>query len=307
MLSLTATFLTILLTHAVTAEHKDPLAGMTAKDAGDIHNRIMTQVDKRMKDNIPTEYGSYMDIALEEMLSLCGTMDEDCARAVNKAIVGSSERINLHQVSGKSLTEFDMGTIFPDEFDDDTRKHFESIHDALSLLKDDNIDDVLSAIDEVVEKVEKSDAHEMIKAGIVAAASVASGSTQYWMNARTDHENNFRRLQSDNTEIMRSNGSRETGLLNLIFAPINIVIADFIGAVVGSIDPIIDFAFAAGAASPTPILFGVVFTAGFDSLAATGIIIPAASTIVRCFLENSLTSVNCSIRELFCGETDLCK
>jgi len=306
-ITLTISFVTLILEHAIAAENKNLLTGITAKDVGDVHNKIMDQVDKRMRENIPTEYDSYIEIATEEMLTLCGDGDEECEKAVNEALHDSSKRVMEHQLSGKSLTEFDMNTILPDELDDETRAHFESIHDALSLLKDDNMDDVLSAIDEIVEKVENGNAHDVIKTALVSVASVASGSTKYWMNARTDPENNFRRLQNDHTNIFKRSGSPEKSLLNLLIDPVSIAVADFIGAVVGSIDPIIDYVLAGGIASPFPIFFGVVLTSAGDSITSTGIIIPAASVAVRCFLEDQLTSANCSIRELFCSETDICK
>lgn len=276
-----------------------------------------------MRDDLPSNLESYNEIVLEEMIAFaCLKGDHECEKHAFTKLEESNRRVRLHKVQTDTLEDFDLESILPEKLDKETKDIFISIHDTLAGLdkggdQEDNVSVVLSTIDDIVERVDNHESlDEVRKAALLSAASVAAGSTKYWAGALKDSENSFRRLQLSSYQYIKENTSNDIdsrrrmqsfgGIVGRLVNIGQIVIADFIGAVVGTIDPLIEFILSSFAASPTPIFFGAFITATFDSIAATGIVIPAASTIVRCVLEDILTAVNCSVLELFCGNTDIC-
>lgn len=318
-------FITLNRAEALSENLKDdhPLKHLTAKNIGDFHNRVLTRVDDRMRDDLPSNLESYNEIVLEEMIAFaCLKGDHECEKHAFTKLEESNRRVRLHKVQTDTLEDFDLESILPEKLDKETKDIFISIHDTLAGLdkggdQEDNVSVVLSTIDDIVERVDNHESlDEVRKAALLSAASVAAGSTKYWAGALKDSENSFRRLQLSSYQYIKENTSNDIdsrrrmqsfgGIVGRLVNIGQIVIADFIGAVVGTIDPLIEFILSSFAASPTPIFFGAFITATFDSIAATGIVIPAASTIVRCVLEDILTAVNCSVLELFCGNTDIC-
>lgn len=315
-------------------EDNHPLRHLTAKTMGDYHNQVMSRVDERMREDLPSDLDSFNKIVLEEMIDFaCPKGDQDCEEHAVAKLEESNRRVRLHKVMTNASTELlDLGSILPQKMDKEAKDIFISIHDTLAGLDkkgedlDNVVENVLGQIDDIVKWV---DNHESLdhatKTALLSAASVAAGSTKYWVGALEDSDNSFRRLHVRSEQYIEENTSGDFekarvasdsqrrlrqlfgGIVGLLVTPAQVIIADFIGAVVGSVDPLIEFVFAAGVASPTPILFEAFFTSVFDSIAATGILIPAASTVVRCFLEDLLTAENCTVLELFCSETDFCK
>lgn len=323
----------VIISHAASTEimkaDHHPLRDLTAKNMGDYHNQVMEKVDERMRDNLPDDIDEYNAIVLDEVTKFgCTQGDAACEKHMVTALEDSVRRVRLHKIKADSLTNLDLGDLLPDELDKNTKAHFHNIHDTLSTLgegksSEENVENVVSALEQIIERVEGDESlDETRRTAVLGAASVAAGSTKYWAKALKDSDNSFRRLQVrsekngkdemdesaiENFDIHGRRSLIIGSVFRLLVNVVEIVIADFIGAVVGSIDPTIDFIFASGAASPTPILWGAFLTATFDSVEATGIIIPAASLVVRCVLEDILTDVNCSVREMFCSDTTLCK
>merc|ERR1711935_888477 len=143
--------------------------------------------------------------------------------------------------------------------------------------------------------VEKSNAHHGVKTAIKSVGTIASNSLEYWTEALHDKHNSFRRLHEEH--------HRSLQFFGFDFNPVDIAISDFIGGVVGSIDPLLAMVFG-GANNTVGLIFAVVGTAASDSLIAAGVVyFPGPAEIVRCLLEGLLQGSNCTIAGLYLNGT----
>lgn len=276
------------------------LQELLADDVGVLHNNIMKQVNDRLMEDRPEDYNEYTLLMAEQMEFLCHEDSDECKSSLIESIVSSGERRLQREEAGDN---FSIRSIFPNELADETKGYFEAIHNVLLDARDQyrqgeghlvDLNEVSSKINDITDIVEKSDAHHGVKTAIKSVGSIASNSLEYWTEALHDKQNSFRRLHEEHHRSLQFD-----------FNPVDIAISDFIGGVVGSIDPLLAMIFG-GQNNTVGLIFGVVGTAASDSLAAAGVVYyPGPAEIVRCFLEGLLQGSNCTIPGLFFNTTGL--
>lgn len=307
------------------------LKRLLVKDVGQLHNDIMEEVNYRMIERKPKDYNEYVSLVAEQMQFVCRENDDKCTSSLIDTIVSSAERRQQREEAGD---DFSIHSVLPDVLGSKTKGYFEAVHSILLDVRNQyragkghrvDVDQISKKISNVTAMVEKSDAHYGVKLAIKSVASVASNSLEYWTDAVYDRQNSFRRLHE---EHRRSLSSRSLQLFwvadvvydivgdffgffsdifsfTLAFNPADVAIADFIGAVVGSVDPLINILFG-GENSTIALILNVFTTSSTDSLDTAGVVYYASpEEVVRCLLEGLLQNSGCTLTELFFNGTGL--
>lgn len=297
---------------------------MDSEDVGALHNRMLGRMNDRMLSTTSplSDSVGFARAMAEEMRLLCHDAHDACHGALVESILASDRRSVAHRAAGDA---WDVASVWPDDDEDDkdrrhARTRFTAMYDV--LVEATGADDVYDGVRAIVAETERSDAHHGVKAAVRAVASVATSSTQYWTDARRDTTNAFYQLHAARYNHHGHHRRRRTQIdlanipiigpffgavvddADFPFDPSALIIADFIGAVVGSVDPIIDLVLGTNN-STIAVMWSVLSTSTSDSLKAGGVEYwPGLSGIVRCVLEDVLQNSGCDVFDLLLNTTN---
>lgn len=273
---------------------------LSPRDMGALHNQIVMQVHDRIADAPPLNHDEYSRIVYEEVITTCDEMDHECREQVHHNIERGKVEVKEFLEKGYS---FDIHSIFPDDVDADLKYHFLSIVDAVRLLTDHPLEEVLDILNDISNKVEMTDTHKINKQAVQMVSSIAMGSAELWYNVRNDPNNAFHKLHTTGSESgsYDNNNHHHRHLQTLVSSIITnsfgvnpmtnivgFVLSDVLGAVKGVVVPLIFFTIGVG--KPTLVLENSVRLSISDSLMAIGIRIPTPGDIVLCALSLNITS-----------------
>ena len=277
---------------------------------GSLHNHIISNVHERLGE-LPQSVDFYHMIVQEEVsAALCEDNDNQCKVSIHEGIIGSHYELKEFYSAGNT---FDIEKIFPHEFDEDIKMKLTEIYDAVHNLKEQSLDEALTAMNIISENVAKSNMKQHEKDMIQGVASIAMGSSMLWVDALDDPENKFHKIyhrrmealtnQTDETKFITHETPKDTTEQDSF----GFVISDVLGSIKGAIIPGVLFSLRLDTASS--IFSSVLQKSVIDSLGAIGMLIPSPPEVARCIAGNRLNETvrpmmhnvlpNCNYTDVF--------
>lgn len=276
---------------------------LSPKQLGALHNDIIMKVHERIKDNIPENNFEYSAIVVDEVSALCNDSDGRCRKRIHEDAVRSQYELKEMFRAGDL---FSPRHVFPDQMEDDAKKYLNDIYETTLLLKDQSLEEVLYAIDDISEQIESSDMKSIQKQGLLSVASIATGSSVLWSYMLTDTDNAFYKIHSRRFSTIQNRTVTGSEMLRFVA---EYVIADVVGAIRGLIIPI-EMILTQG--DEATLIYSIARESITWSLEVVGIILPYPMDYFRCIVgefidfsiyENPLSAMfypqDCTIEWLF--------
>ena len=261
---------------------------LSPRDMGELHNQIMIQVHDRIANTRHLNHDQYSQIVYDELITTCYEGDSDCHMQVQENIKrGKLESKEFLMNSGS----FDIHSFMPNEIDGFLKESFDDIIKAVRRLDKEPINDVLELLQNISDRTDKSDTHQLNKEMVQIVSSIAASSSSYWSYVQNDPENEFHKLHVDkNRKLQTFTSTVITDALgiNIFTNIIGFILSDVLGAIKGLVFPIIFFVIGVG--KPSVAVENSVRLSISDSLMAVGVRIPTPSDIILCALNLNVTS-----------------
>lgn len=268
---------------------------LSPKDMGSLHNEIVTKVHDRIATSVtPLNHDQYHRIIYEEVICTCEEDDDICKDNVQKSV--ELAQMDVRKIlMGEDVMDILHQKAFSQEFDEEVIAFLEQIMTTTSMLDDHPLDEVLNIINDISERVEHSEMHDLNKQNVQIAASIATGSACLWSGVQNDRDNAFhhlrsgksgRHLQTFITNFLENNVGASR-LVNIS----GIVLSDIFGFIGASLIP--GALFIIGVASPTVLVENAVRNSIVFSLTAIGLSRPWIIDIILCRFGISITAANC--------------
>lgn len=262
---------------------------LSAKDMGSLHNEIVMQVHDRILESMPLDHDEYSQIVYEEVITTCSEVDDSCRERVRQNIERGKVEVKEFMEAGKT---FDIHSVVDEDLDSELKESLHEILEAVNLLHDQPLDNVLEVLENISNRVENSDVKDHNKVMIQMVSSVAAGSASLWSEIQQDSENAFhrlyaggigRKLQTVSSTVVSNALGTSTITNTVAFA-----LSDTVGAVKGIAVPLLFFF--TGLGEPTLAVESAVQQSISDSLLAIGIKTPTPMDVILCILDLSLTN-----------------